>query len=212
MQVIAFYILYFLGLPVILLYFYFKLRHQAGFADFLGGVNGNQGNEGSERTKKAKQKLRRTQVAFAVVLVLFLLSWHLITSDLVDLRFKGEIKSGPAGMYTENPVVVSLGPTYDVNETVQTIQEDESRWLPNEVKEVVDLDKLAKKWGRIAVYRTYDQRYVITFTYLAPWPVVKSYGFQYVETENGEQKIIKKERKTVFYPLDPGIVDDTAKL
>ena len=212
MKLIVFYILYFLGLPVILLYFYFKVSHQAGLADFLGEVNGNQGNEVSERTEKAEHRRRRTQVVFAVVLVLFLLSWHLITSDLVDLRFKGEIKSGPAGMYTENPVVVSLGPTYDVNETVQTIQEDESRWLPNEVEQVVDLDKLANKWGRIAVYRTYDQRYVITLTYLIPWPVVRSYGFQYVETEDGKKKIIKKERKTVFYPLDPGIVDETAKL
>ncbi len=212
MKIVTFYLLYFFGLPIILIYFYFKLRHQAGFADFLSTVNGNQGKESSERTEKAKKKRRRTKIIFAIVLVLFLFSWHLITADLVDLRFKGEVKYGGGGMYTENPVVVSLGPTYNGAEIVRTMKEKESRWLPDQVEKVVDLDKLANSWGRIGVYRTYDQRYVITITYLSPWPVVRSYGFQYVETENGEKKIIKKERKTVFYPLDPGIVDKTATL
>lgn len=212
MKVFVFYILYFLGFPLILLYFYFKLRHQAGFVDFLGGVNGNQGKDSSERTEKAKRKRRNTKIVFTVVLILFLLSWHLITADLVDLRIKGEVKYGGGGMYTENPVVVSLGPTYNGSEIVRTMKEKETRWLPKQVEKVVSLDKLANSWGRIGVYRTYDQRYVITITYLSPWPVVRSYGFQYVETEGGGKKILKKERKTVFYPLDPGIVDETAKL
>lgn len=180
--------------------------------DFLGGVNGNQGKDSSERTEKAKRKRRNTKIVFTVVLILFLLSWHLITADLVDLRIKGEVKYGGGGMYTENPVVVSLGPTYNGSEIVRTMKEKETRWLPKQVEKVVSLDKLANSWGRIGVYRTYDQRYVITITYLSPWPVVRSYGFQYVETEGGGKKILKKERKTVFYPLDPGIVDETAKL
>lgn len=211
MKIVTFYILYFLGLPVILIYFYSKLRHQSGFAGFLSSVNGNRGKKSSERTEKAKKKSQRTKIIFSIVLVLFLLSWHFITADLVDLRFKGEVKYGGGGMYTENPVVVSLGPTYNGEKVVRTMKEKETRWLPDQVEKVVALDKIANSWGRIGVYRTYDQRYVITITYLSPWPVVRSYGFQYVETEEGK-KIIKKERKTVFYPLDPGTVDETAKL
>ena len=79
-------------------------------------------------------------------------------------------------------------------------------------KTVVDLDNLVNFKGRIAVYRTYDQRYIITHTYLLPYPVVKCFGFQYIETDNGGIKIIKKDKRKIYYPLDPGTADDTAKL
>lgn len=212
MKLIILYSLYFLGLPSILLYFYLKLRSQNQFIDFLGNADSNQGKSSSKRTKKAEQKRKRTKIIFVVILILFLSSWHIITSELIDLRLKGEIQYGKAGMYTENPIVISLGPTYDVNKIIQTMKEEKDRWLPDQVERVVDLDILADQKGRIAVYRTYNQRYIITLTYLLPYPVVKSFGFQYVRTDDGKLKIVKGDKKTIFYPLDPGTADNTAKL
>lgn len=99
-----------------------------------------------------------------------------------------------------------------MKKVIETIKNKEERWLPDQVEEVVDLDRLANFKGRIAVYRTYDQRYIITYTYLLPYPLIKSFGFKYVKTDDSHLKIIKKDKRTIFYPLSPGIVDNTAKL
>jgi len=212
MLAIFYHVIYFIGLPAILLYFYLKFRSQTEFINFFGALASKDSRENRARREQVEKKRRRLKVIFVLVLVAFLLSWHLVTSELVNIRMKGEIRYAATGIYAENPVVVSLGPTYNVENVVETIRNKEERWLPNQVEKVVDLDDLANFKGRIAVYRTYDQRYIITHTYLLPYPVVKCFGFQYVETDDGQLKIVKKDVRTIFYPFDPGTADDTAKL
>ncbi|MBS3736890.1 MAG: hypothetical protein V5A87_04805 [Candidatus Bipolaricaulota bacterium] len=173
-------------------------------------------NRASKKNKDRREKVEKKRywlrIIFIVILIVFLSSWHLVTSELADIRMRTEMKYGGGGIYSENPVVVSLGPTYDVNGVIETMKNKEERWLPDQVKEVVDLDHLVNFKGRIAVYRTYDQRYIITYTYILPYPIIKSFGFKYVKTDDGQLKIIKKDKKTIFYPLAPGIVNNTAKL
>ncbi|MEF8797910.1 MAG: hypothetical protein V5A79_00635 [Candidatus Bipolaricaulota bacterium] len=210
---VLYYILYFAGLPLILIYFWVRLRSEREFIQFFSALNTRDTEENIDNERKSSKRYRATKIIFLVILFAFLGSWHFIASEVAHLRMVRELKFGAGGVYNENPVVVSLGPTYDVKGVINTIKEKKERWLPKRVEEVVNLENLKRRKGRIAVYRTYDQRYVITFTYLLPYPVIKSYGFQYVETEGGRKlKIIKKDQKTVFYPLNPGRVDKTGKL
>lgn len=203
---------YFLGLPLILLYFYLRFRSQREFISFFGDLYNWESKKNKERRKKAEKKRYWLRIIFIVILIVFLSSWHLVTSELADIRMRTEMEYGFGGVYTDNPVVVSLGPTYNVRKVIETMKNKNEQWLPNQVEKVVDLDSLANSKGRIAVYRTYDERYIITFTYLLPYPLIKSFGFKYVETDDGRLKIIKKDTRTIFYPLSPGIVDNTAKL
>lgn len=209
----AFYfVIYYLGLPLILIYFYLKFRSQREYINFLGSLESRDSPKNKERSEKIEKKRYWTRIIFIIIVVAFLSSWHLVTSELADIRMRREMNFGLAGVYFENPVVVSLGPTYDVNKVTETINNKEERWLPNQVEEIVDLEGLSNFKGRIAVYRTYDQRYIITYTYLLPYPVIKTFGFNYVKTDDGQLKIIKKDKRTIIYPFGPGIVDDTAKL
>lgn len=212
MLTIIYFLAYYLGLPLILLYFYLRFRSKREFISFFKDLDNGESKENKERREKAEKKRYWLKIIFVVILIVFLSSWHLVTSELADIRMRTEMEFGFGGIYTENPVVVSLGPTYDVSEVIETIKSKKERWLPDQVEEVVDLDSLANSKGRIAVYRTYDERYIITFTYLLPYPLIKSFGFKYVKTDDDQLKIIKKDKRTIFYPLSPGIVDKTAKL
>lgn len=212
MTLLLYYLIYFLGLPVILLYFYYKLRSQKEFINFFRNRSEDFTDKHEERTSKIEKKRKKVKIAFAIVLVLFLASWHFVASEIIDIRMSQEVRFSGMGSYKENPIVISLGPTYDVSGTIKTIKTKEDRWLPEKIAQVVNLDNLTGYPGRIAAYRTYDQRYIITFTYLLPYPLTKSFGVQFVETEAGDLKIIKKDRRTVFYPLNPGALDGTAEL
>ena len=212
MLAIFYSIVYFLGLPLILLFFYLKFKSQTEFINFFNSLSsrGSKENQGiKENIEKKRSRLRK---AFVVILLVFFTSWHLVTSELVDISMKREMKYGSGGMYSENPVAVSLGPTYDTKKLIETVRDDRERWLPDKVEKLVDLDYLASFKGRVAAYRTYDQRYIIVCTYLLPYPLIRSFGFKYVKTDKGQLKIINKDKKMVFYPFGPGQVDDTAKL
>jgi len=212
MKTLGLYALYFLGLPGIVLFFTLRYRSQKKFLEFYDGLEGEIGKEGGEKTQPILKRRRILIISTLVLLLIFLLSWHWITSELADQRMKFEIASGPAGIYLDNPISVSLGPTYETEKLVEEIRKNESRWLPALVEDLVELKELSRGRGRVAAYRTYDGRLIIVKTYLLPYPYVKSYGLQFVETETGEKVIIKKEEKTIFYPLDPGTVGSTAKL
>ncbi|MBS3786655.1 hypothetical protein KGY79_00500 [Candidatus Bipolaricaulota bacterium] len=212
MLTFIYFIVYFFGLPLILLYFYLRFRSQREFINFFGSLNSTYSKKNKERREIAEEKRYRLRIIFVIILIVFLFSWHFITSELADIRMRREMEFGLGGVYSENPIVVSLGPTYNVSEVIDTMNKKEERWLPDKVKEVVDLENLTNFKGKIAVYRTYDQRYIITYTYLLPYPIIKSFGFKYVKTDDGRLKIIKKDKRTIFYPLGPGIVDNTAKL
>ncbi|MBS3788203.1 hypothetical protein KGY77_11080 [Candidatus Bipolaricaulota bacterium] len=212
MLTIIYFMVYYLGLPLILLYFYLRFRSQREFISFFENLDNRECKENKEKREQAENKRYWLKIIFVVILIVFLSSWHLVTSELADIRMRTEIEFGFGGVYTENPVVVSLGPTYDVSKVIEIMKSKKERWLPGKVKEVVDLESLTNFKGIIAVYRTYDQRYIITYTYLSPYPLIKSFGFKYVKTDDDQLKIIKKDKRTIFYPLSPGIVDKTAKL
>ncbi|MBS3813879.1 hypothetical protein KGY63_00660 [Candidatus Bipolaricaulota bacterium] len=189
-----------------------RFRSQREFISFFENLDNRECKENKEKREQAENKRYWLKIIFVVILIVFLSSWHLVTSELADIRMRTEIEFGFGGVYTENPVVVSLGPTYDVSKVIEIMKSKKERWLPGKVKEVVDLESLTNFKGIIAVYRTYDQRYIITYTYLSPYPLIKSFGFKYVKTDDDQLKIIKKDKRTIFYPLSPGIVDKTAKL
>ncbi|MFB6215175.1 MAG: hypothetical protein ABEI54_04815, partial [Candidatus Bipolaricaulia bacterium] len=190
---ILYYLLYFAGLPAIIIFSFLKLRSKREFINFFSNLNTRETEENVKSQRGASKRYRKSKITFIIMLIAFLGSWHYITSEVADFRMRRELKFGASGLFRESPVVLSLGPTYDVGGAVKTIKQNRDRWLPEKVNQVINLDKLSKRTGRIAIYRTYDQRYIITFTYLLPYPVIKSFGFQYVKTNEGELKIIKKD-------------------
>lgn len=210
----SYYIIYFLGLPIILIYFYRRIKSHKSYINFFDSLDKDFKDQESnlDRKKQEERKASKTKIIFIVILVVFIFSWHFTASEVADQSMKRELKFGAGGMYFKNPVVVSLGPTYNVDEALNTMENKENIWLPKKINEVVDLEKLTKNKGRIAVYRTYDERYLLTYTYLSPYPIIKVYGFQYLKKENGEIKIIRKDQKTIYYPMNPGGIGDTAKL
>ncbi|MFO7791856.1 MAG: hypothetical protein R6W73_02600 [Candidatus Saliniplasma sp.] len=101
-----------------------------------------------------------------------------------------------------------IGPTYDVDGALEEMEENPRMWLPEEVNQYIDMEDLTKIPGRLAVYRLVNNRYLITYTYLAPYPIAETYGFIIAETEEGNSTLLPLKHSTLIYPNTVSQPDD----
>lgn len=107
----------------------------------------------------------------------------------------------------------------DEEEKKYRIEETESRyeiyerpplwrnWFIEEVREEVDLDRLTRLPGRLAVYflekRSPRERFlVVTYNYLSPLPITRTFAFSVFENE-----AFFVEEDIIIYPEDPSNID-----
>lgn len=175
-----------------------------------------------EYVKKVKSRIKKYEALFLISLLLFSVGWSLISSTYCDHAMHSQMyggKGSPKGPAYSNvdPVQYSLGPSYDTDEIINKMEKEPGIYLPEEVKEKVDLDRLTSMPGRLAVYRLTNYRYVLTYTYTAPYPVIKAYGFliyeEKVDSPSGndsavQERLLLMKEQTIIYPEDPNLAND----
>ncbi len=148
-------------------------------------------------------KLRKYEAIFVVFLIAFLPLWSHSASIYADSMMHNEYRGGLTAMGRAygslDPVKSQLGPSYDIEHIKKSMEEKPGFWMPEEVEEQIDLDKLTRVPGRLALYRLKDRRYVVVYTYMAPYPIIKSYGFY----QTTDYELVLLSEKTTIFPLSP---------
>lgn len=156
-------------------------------------------------------RLQKIQVLTVILLLILLPTWGMISSEITHKEMHSEMVFIGGQYTTIDPVLNSIGPSYNTKDIIREMEENPGAWLPELVDEVVDIDELTRFPGRIALYRLTKNRYIITYTYLAPIPITRGYGFQYTETD-GERIIIAENSGTYIFPMDPSATGKLADI
>ncbi len=152
-----------------------------------------------------KRELKRTKVFFVAFLIISFSVWGLTFSIVSDNSVRSENVGSFLSPLIMDPVIESLGPSYDTASIVEEMEEYSLRWMYEDIAGVVDFDDLTRLPGRLAVYRLRDTRYIITYTYLTPVPMMRAYGFRFVSIGDGTYQMIHSREETYIYPMYPDI-------
>ncbi|MFP4048124.1 MAG: hypothetical protein ACLFT4_10260, partial [Bacteroidales bacterium] len=158
--------------------------------------------------KKSIKRLKRLQIYLIIVLIVLLPLWNFAADYRANSSIHTEIIGGGLQPTTKDPVVHEISPTFDIDKVYNEVEEKPSIYRPELINKVVSLDKLTSYPGRLAVYRLTDNRIIITYSYLSIYPVIKAYGFQFIEGRG----IVVQRQTTVVYPLSPAEVSNLADL
>ncbi len=199
-DVLLFAIYYFI-FPISCMIFIIYLRGALREIKYLQTFKGK--DRKTMEIKKLLSKMRKYEALFVVFLIVFLPIWSHTTSVYTDSVMHSEYRGGltPLGRAygSLDPVRTQIGPTYDIEKVKEKMRVDKDLWLPEEIEKKIDLDKLTRIPGRLALYRLEERRYVITYTYLGPYPIIKSFGFY----QTTDDELILLKEKILFYPLYP---------
>lgn len=165
-------------------------------------------------------KIKKYEALFLILLLLFSVGWNFIAASYCDYSMHNQLsgstgKKGPA-YANQDPVKNSLGPSRDTDKIISKMEENPDIWFPEEVKDQIDLEKLTMIPGHLAVYRLINSRYIITYTYASPYPIIKAYGFLIFEEEKNsmdneseiQETILLMKERTIMYPEDPNLAND----
>ncbi len=167
----------------------------------------------AEESRKKRMDFNKAVVLFLVCSLILLSSWGFIASEISDSAMREEIVGGEGFRpIIRDPVIDQLGPSYDTDSIINEMEARSHFWLPELVKEVVDLDELTSIPGRLAIYRLTGERYIITYTYLSPMPITQVYGFVFYRGETGELMIMEEAEETHIFPTHPNQSGDIADL
>ncbi|MGM0510134.1 MAG: hypothetical protein ACQESD_03290 [Thermoplasmatota archaeon] len=119
--------------------------------------------------------------------------------------YGGTGAKGPAYAY-QDPVIYSLGPSYDVQEIESKMKDKPNRWHYEQIDEAVDIDNLTRYPGSLAVYRLLRDRVIVTYTYLSPCPMIRTFGFVIKEVD-GEELFLLIDQDTIIFPGNPTKAD-----
>ncbi len=196
------YLFYFFIIPGFIGFGVWKLWDETEFLHYFEKRKTNIKNK--KIINEKKKDIKRIQIYFVLFLIISLPTWGFFSSEISDSQMSREVHGVGFGAFVTNPVVESLGPSYDSEKIIDKMRSNPSVWLPIILDEVVNIDKVTKYPGRLAVYRLIQDRYVITYTYLAPFPITKSYGIELIDTGDEDYKILSRGEQTVVFPLNPG--------
>lgn len=196
-------VIYYTGLPIILSIALLSIWNEAKRFKFITVLTRKDPSQKFFDQKEALDNIKTYTLVFVIVLILYLPIWSHSASMVSEDHMHHELNymSGPMGttFAVRDPVIRSLGPSYDTDKILEQMREEPDRWMPDKVSDHVDLNSLTNIPGRLAVYVLREGRYIITYTYISPYPIIKGYGFTY----EGDQMELVSER-TFIYPSYPG--------
>lgn len=157
--------------------------------------------------KSLIKKIKAYQIILFILIIIILSSWHVTAVFYTDYGMHRELYgsthpiTGPA-YAMQDPVTNSIGPSYDVDEVISEMKDMPERWDYEQIDDGVDFDELTKYPGALAVYRMERGRIVVTYTYVSPFPMVRTFGFQIKEVA-GEDIFILMREDTIIFPQSP---------
>ncbi len=201
------YIVHYVVIPGAIIFISWKLWYDRAYLNAFGVHKDKLKNE----YKKFRVKWYKTMTIFVVVLIIALSIWGFTTSEMFDYQIKrGKIIDGV------NPVEHQLGPSYDLDYILESLEENPSIWMTEDLQEKVDFDELTSIPGRLAIYRLhpglFGPRIIITYTYASPLPISRAFGFQFesIEEDGGEVIFRVEREENYLFPMDPGKVTEIA--
>lgn len=203
-------LIYYFPFPVIPTIFIWLILGEKRYLEYSGEVDRVDKEDQKIALSASNERLKKYAQVFLIVFLLFLPIWNLSTSETADANIRHEIFQVGSVTGVRDPVRYSLGPGYDVEKIRMKMEEDSYRWLPDELDDHVDLDELTRVPGRLGVYwltadREHPKRYVVAYTYLAPFPVVKIFGLKIIQGEGTELALEYVGERTFVYPERPDI-------
>ncbi len=202
------YVAYFIMIPLCLYLLIRKLWYDEGYLGFayIGWTSKRKDIE----LGVLERKLMLYKVFVIFVVVLLLPVWGFAASHIANQGVRTEVVGGTFIQPTiQDNVVHHIGPTYDTDYVLEVMYNRSSLWFPELINEYVDLEELTSRPGRMAVYILRGPRYIITYTYLAPFPIVETHGFLYRASDNGPE-IVFYQTETYVFPFNPGRAGDIA--
>lgn len=214
-------IAYYIGIPLVFGILAWEIRNEKTYLRFVkeNQIEDEQSRygydeEGVRRFDKkymmdyisSLRRLRRLQVYIIISMLILLPIWNLAGVEEIDNNIHTEVV-GPMGFYNSpaDPVMYQVGPTFEVEYVKEKIKEEAKTYRPDLIDDVVDIDKLTRLPGQLAVYRLRGNRIVITYAYASPYPVMKAYAFNIIESQKGVSPIYQETSKTIIYPMQPNI-------
>ncbi len=204
------YVMYFVLLPLSIFIFLRKIWYDEGYLRIVE-EQWTSVKKTSE-IKELQKKLNMLKVFSVVFLILALPLWGLAASEITNRGVRTEIRGGDvfAPIIRDN-VVHSLGPSFDTSNILEQMHNRSHLWFPDTISEYVDLDEMTSKPGRMAVYLLTGSRYIITYTYFAPLPIVEAHGFVFTPSDNGPE-IYFHQHETYIFPLNPANAGEIADI
>ena len=216
-------LMYYFVVPIIVFALLWEIRKEKNYLDFMKDVVIQGGGEeygvdkkfADMRRKKqnkifnkSHKRIKRLQIYMVIALVILLPLWNFAAENRAHNAIHTEIIGGGLRPTTVDPVVFEIGPTFDVQKVYDEIEEKPSIYRPDLINKVVSLDQLTSYPGRLAVYRLRSSRVIITYTYFGIYPVIKAYGFQFIEGRG----IVAQSETTIVYPMSPAEASSVADI
>lgn len=218
--------IYYLLIPLIILiisweikkekiYFYFATNEEenlkGGLIDLSRKEKEGIYDKHDEIIKNSYKKLKRLQVFLIIALIISIPVWHIMTVNIVheDAHFTKVNPIGPdggGGMGEIDPVIYEIKPTYDISSVKEKMEEYPKSFRPEIVYKAIDIDDLTKVPGKMAVYRLGNNRILVTYTYLSPYPIIKGFAINLFNNDEKIDYIVEEE--TFIYPESPGDAGD----
>lgn len=210
-------IVYYFPFPIIPAIFIWLILSEKKYLGYSDDIERSRKGDKEDSLETSRNKIKTYTQVFAVIFLLFLPLWTFSTSETTEANINHEIvtESGGQGSITtiRDPVTSSLGPTYDIEKAKEKMDDNPNRWLPEELKDELNLDRLTRIPGRLAVYRLNEpERYVVAYTYLAPYPVVKIHAFWITQEKGMKPDLDPAGERTFIYPERPDIKSIYGKL
>lgn len=192
---------YYLIIPAIILAICMKIWFERKYLSFSFDKKSNFGD-----LKTSIKNIKELQIYLLIVLILSILVLHFVTASVVHEHAHVEKVSSPSvkggGGYGElDPVTSEIKPTYDIDKVKEKMEEDSGSFRPDLVYNVTDIDELTKVLGKMGVYRLRNDRILIIYTYVSPYPIVKSFAIDLFPNNPNVDPIISE--KTFIYPESP---------
>ncbi len=203
------YLAYFALLPLGILILLRKIWYDEGYLKIA-----NEHWTSKRKVKEVKdleKKLKMLKVFSVLFLILVLPLWGIAASEITDRGVRTTIIGDVFAPVIRDDVVHSLGPSYDVDSIIEEMYNRSRLWFPELINEYVDLDGMTSKPGRIGVYLLTGARYIITYTYLAPIPIVEAHGFVFRTSDNGRE-ILFYRTETYIFPFNPANAGELADI
>ncbi|MBS3781549.1 MAG: hypothetical protein KGY68_02945 [Candidatus Thermoplasmatota archaeon] len=160
--------------------------------------------------KKKVGEMERLQVFLIILLLLFVPLSNMVSSQIQELSIEYDQKpvGGMGGSIEYRQLRRQLGPSYDTDSIISEMETAPSymSWYIEDVREEIDLDRLTRLPGRLAVYyldkSDAGEFMVITYSYLSPLPITQYFVFLVF----GEEASLYKE-DAFIYPESPSRID-----
>lgn len=201
-------IIYLITVPIVITVISWKILQESRYLDYMRDVERTHADRKKDEMFSVIKKMNKFGTVFLVVMLISLPIWNVSSAFIMDMHMHGERVDVPGAAYPPllDPVDDKIGPTFDVDYVIERMEESPRRWLPSEVNRHVDIEKMTRLPGILAVYRFTRDRYLITYTYIAPFPITETYGFRVRDPI--EEHIFSLERDDYEGYIEEGFVSE----